>query len=236
VSLRYFNAAGAAEDASIGEDPTRTLNLIPLVMQALLGRRPPVQVFGIDYPTPDGTAIRDYIHVDDLADAHVRALDFLTERGLTATVNLGTGLGSSVREVLARAPHLPSWVRVYSTTSRICAGVRTPPNEGMVSNALDRPFVTTVISSSTFRKSLVTWAASRALWQFAHLAWKTWAPCWTGASVVDVELVDRELVWRPLPPQAETTKPVAATSPITLAVERHTRFAPYGRHRLRPLT
>lgn len=103
VSLRYFNAAGAAEHATIGEDPTRTLNLIPLVMRALLGRRPPVQVFGTDYPTPDGTAIRDYIHIDDLADAHVRALDFLAEGGRTATVNVGTGVGSSVREVLAAA-------------------------------------------------------------------------------------------------------------------------------------
>jgi UDP-glucose 4-epimerase len=89
VSLRYFNAAGAAEDGSIGEDSTVTMNLIPLTMQALLGRRPPVRVFGTDYPTPDGTAVRDYIHVDDLADAHVRAVDFLAEGGETATVNVG---------------------------------------------------------------------------------------------------------------------------------------------------
>jgi UDP-glucose 4-epimerase len=97
VSLRYFNAAGAAEDGSMGEDSSVTMNLIPLVMRALLGRRPPVQVFGTDYPTPDGTAVRDYVHVDDLADAHVRALDFLADGGETATVNLGTGVGSSVR-------------------------------------------------------------------------------------------------------------------------------------------
>lgn len=103
VSLRYFNAAGAAEDASIGEDPAATTNLIPVVMQALLDKRPPVQVFGTDYPTPDGTAIRDYIHVDDLADAHLRALDFLERGGPTSAVNLGTGVGSSVREVLAAA-------------------------------------------------------------------------------------------------------------------------------------
>jgi UDP-glucose-4-epimerase GalE len=103
VSLRYFNAAGAAEDGSMGEDSSVTMNLIPLAMQALLGRRPPVQVFGTDYPTRDGTAVRDYIHVEDLADAHVRALDFLAEGGQTASVNLGTGVGSSVREVLAAA-------------------------------------------------------------------------------------------------------------------------------------
>jgi UDP-glucose-4-epimerase GalE len=103
VSLRYFNAAGAAGDGSIGEDATFTLNLIPLVMQALLGQRPPVRVFGTDYPTPDGTAIRDYVHVEDLAEAHVRALDFLAEEGPTVEVNLGTGVGSSVRDVLAAA-------------------------------------------------------------------------------------------------------------------------------------
>ena len=103
VSLRYFNAAGAAADGSIGEDPRVTTNLIPLVMQALLGRRPPVQVFGTDYPTADGTAIRDYVHVEDLADAHVRALDLLAEGGQTTTLNLATGVGSSVREVLAAA-------------------------------------------------------------------------------------------------------------------------------------
>jgi UDP-glucose-4-epimerase GalE len=103
VSLRYFHAAGAAEDGSIGEDPTTTMNLIPIVMQALLGRRAHVEVFGTDYPTPDGTAIRDYVHVEDLAEAHVRALDYLADAGQTATVNVGTGVGSSVREVLTAA-------------------------------------------------------------------------------------------------------------------------------------
>jgi UDP-glucose-4-epimerase GalE len=77
VSLRYFNAAGAMPDASIGEDWTLTLNLIPLVMKAALGKAPQIRVFGTDYPTPDGTAIRDYIHVLDLADAHIKALEFL---------------------------------------------------------------------------------------------------------------------------------------------------------------
>ena len=81
VSLRYFNAAGASHDAAIGEDWTFSINLVPLVMKAVLGAGPPVQVFGDDYPTPDGTCIRDYIHVDDLADAHVRALDYLGAGG-----------------------------------------------------------------------------------------------------------------------------------------------------------
>jgi UDP-glucose-4-epimerase GalE len=100
VSLRYFNAAGASPDATMGEDWTATFCLVPLVMKALLGRRPPVQLYGTDYPTPDGTAIRDYIHVNDLADAHVRALDHLTGGGETLALNVGTGSGSSVRQVI----------------------------------------------------------------------------------------------------------------------------------------
>jgi UDP-glucose-4-epimerase GalE len=103
VSLRYFNAAGAAMDGSLGEDWTVTTNLVPVAMKALLGQSPPLRVFGTDYPTPDGTAIRDYIHVDDLADAHLRSLDYLARGGDSAAVNLGTGIGSSVREVLAAA-------------------------------------------------------------------------------------------------------------------------------------
>jgi UDP-glucose-4-epimerase GalE len=101
LSLRYFNAAGAADDAAIGEDWAHSANLIPLVMKAVLGVIPHVRVFGTDYPTPDGTAIRDYIHVDDLAVAHARALDHLELGGATTAINVGTGVGSSVWEVLA---------------------------------------------------------------------------------------------------------------------------------------
>ena len=103
VSLRYFNAAGAWPDGSIGEDWTVTINLIPLLMKAVLGRRPPLEVYGTDYPTPDGTAIRDYVHIVDLADAHIRALEYLEGGGETTVLNLGTGLGSSVLEVLGAA-------------------------------------------------------------------------------------------------------------------------------------
>jgi UDP-glucose-4-epimerase GalE len=103
VSLRYFNAAGAAADGSIGEDWTYSQNLVPLAMKAVLGRRPPLQVFGTDYPTPDGTAIRDYIHVEDLADAHVKALDHLESGGETVALNVGTGVGSSVQQVIDAA-------------------------------------------------------------------------------------------------------------------------------------
>jgi UDP-glucose-4-epimerase GalE len=101
ISLRYFNAAGASSDGAIGEDWTFSINLVPLVMKAALGAGPPVRVFGRDYPTPDGTCIRDYIHVEDLADAHVRALDQLGNGGgRSLAVNLGTGTGSSVLDVI----------------------------------------------------------------------------------------------------------------------------------------
>ncbi|MDQ6838152.1 MAG: UDP-glucose 4-epimerase GalE [Actinomycetota bacterium] len=103
VPLRYFNAAGASLDASIGEDSAVTLNLVPLVMDAALGRRVPLRVFGTDYPTPDGTNIRDYVHVVDLADAHLRALEYLEAGNDSTAVNLGTGRGSSVLEVIESA-------------------------------------------------------------------------------------------------------------------------------------
>jgi len=100
VSLRYFNAAGAALDGRHGEDWTDAPNLVPVVIKATLGRGPAVRILGSDYPTPDGSAIRDYIHVADLADAHVRAIEALAD-GLESTVlNLGTGRGASVREVV----------------------------------------------------------------------------------------------------------------------------------------
>lgn len=101
VSLRYFNAAGASLDGVIGEDWTVTSNLVPIVMKALLGHSGEVEVFGSDYPTRDGTAIRDYIHVDDLAIAHVKALDYLAGGGSSTALNVGTGVGSTVLEVIS---------------------------------------------------------------------------------------------------------------------------------------
>lgn len=101
MALRYFNAAGADPEGEIGEAHDPETHLIPLTIQAALGRRETLQVFGTDYPTPDGTAIRDYIHVTDLADAHVRALQFLLDGGASTAVNLGTGNGYSVRDVIA---------------------------------------------------------------------------------------------------------------------------------------
>jgi UDP-glucose 4-epimerase len=100
VSLRYFNVAGAS--GSLGERHDPETHLIPLVLQAAAGARPSVKIFGTDYPTPDGTAVRDYIHVDDLARAHLLALDATAEGG-HAIFNLGNGAGFSVREVIETA-------------------------------------------------------------------------------------------------------------------------------------
>jgi UDP-glucose 4-epimerase len=100
VALRYFNAAGASFDGRIGEDWTHSQNLVPLAMKAVLLKDRRLSVFGDDYPTPDGTCIRDYIHVADLADAHVKALDYLGRGGTTVAVNVGTGIGSSVLDVI----------------------------------------------------------------------------------------------------------------------------------------
>jgi UDP-arabinose 4-epimerase len=100
VCLRYFNAAGADPECEIGECHTPETHLIPLVIYTALGLTPAVTVFGTDYPTPDGTAVRDYIHVCDLAEAHVRALDYLYRGGPSTAVNLGIGTGHSVRDVV----------------------------------------------------------------------------------------------------------------------------------------
>ncbi|MCQ6558832.1 UDP-glucose 4-epimerase GalE [Paenibacillus mendelii] len=100
VSLRYFNAAGAHASGQIGEDHSPETHLIPLVLQAALGQRPHISVFGEDYPTEDGTCIRDYIHVSDLADAHVLAVDRLRQGGDSAVYNLGNGTGFSVKQVI----------------------------------------------------------------------------------------------------------------------------------------
>ena len=103
VSLRYFNAAGADPDGEIGEDHTPETHLIPLVLDTAMGRREQLEIFGSDYDTPDGTCIRDYIHVTDLADAHLLALDYLNKGGESDVFNLGNGNGFSVREVISSA-------------------------------------------------------------------------------------------------------------------------------------
>jgi UDP-glucose 4-epimerase len=102
AALRYFNASGCATDGQLGEDHDPETHLIPVILQAILGVRPGITVFGTDYPTPDGTNVRDYIHVDDLADAHIAAMEKLDQQPATFA-NLGTGRGFSVKEIIATA-------------------------------------------------------------------------------------------------------------------------------------
>ncbi|WP_438482959.1 UDP-glucose 4-epimerase GalE [Oleiharenicola lentus] len=100
ATFRYFNAAGAAEDGSIGEDHNPETHLIPLAFGAAQGLRPALQIFGDDYPTPDGTCLRDYVHVDDLSRAHIAVFEKLEQPGAALFYNLGTGQPTSVREVI----------------------------------------------------------------------------------------------------------------------------------------
>ncbi len=103
VYFRYFNAAGADPAGLLGEDHNPETHLLPLVLMAALGKRDSVSIFGTDYPTPDGTCIRDYIHVTDLADAHILGLEYLLKGGNTSVFNLGNGQGFSVKEAIDTA-------------------------------------------------------------------------------------------------------------------------------------
>lgn len=154
VSLRYFNAAGASDDGQFGEVWDRSINLVPVAMKAALGRRPPLQVFGDDYPTPDGTCIRDYIHVDDLADAHVRSLDYLAGGGNTISLNVGTGVGSSVLDVI-------------NATER--AAARPVPHEIVARRAGD-PVAT--YADPTLITATLGWQATRTLDHIVESAWR----------------------------------------------------------------
>jgi UDP-arabinose 4-epimerase len=141
VALRYFNAAGCDRGGEIGEEHDPETHLIPLVLRAALGSAPPVAIFGTDYPTPDGTAIRDYIHVEDLASAHVRALDHLAKGGVNAAVNLATGRGYSVREIIAA---------VARATGRAVPHRETPRRPG------DPP---ALVADPSLARSLLGWQA-----------------------------------------------------------------------------
>jgi UDP-glucose 4-epimerase len=132
AALRYFNASGAAEDGSIGEDHKPETHLIPLILQVALGQRQEITVFGDDYPTPDGTCIRDYIHVMDIADAHVRALDHLLAGGESCALNLANAQGFSVKEVIAAAE------RVCGQQIRVQTTARRPGDPAVLIGAADR--------------------------------------------------------------------------------------------------
>lgn len=120
VCFRYFNAAGAHPDGILGEDHDPETHLIPLVLQTALGKRAAIHVYGTDYPTPDGTCIRDYIHVCDLADAHVLGLQYLLKGGDSTVFNLGNGNGFSVRQVIDAAE------RVTGRSIPVVEGDRRP--------------------------------------------------------------------------------------------------------------
>ncbi len=138
VSFRYFNAAGSDADAGIGESHEPETHLIPLLLDAALGRRGPVTVFGLDYPTPDGSCIRDYIHVRDLADAHVRAVTYLMNGGASQILNLGMGQGFSVLDVIAAVERVTGksvpWVAGERRAGDATALVSDPANAMRVLN------------------------------------------------------------------------------------------------------
>jgi UDP-glucose 4-epimerase len=119
ASLRYFNASGCAADGTLGEDHDPETHLIPVVLQAIMGVRPGITVFGTDYPTKDGTNVRDYIHVDDLADAHIAAMERLDEHR-QLFCNLGTGHGFSVKEIIRSAE------KVTGKSAPVTYGPRRP--------------------------------------------------------------------------------------------------------------
>jgi UDP-glucose-4-epimerase GalE len=160
VILRYFNASGADSNNEIGEDHDPETHLVPLVIGAALNHYPPIQIFGDDYPTPDGTAIRDYVHVSDLADAHVKAVQHLFEGKESLAVNLGSGHGSSVLEVIR-------------TVERITG--RSVPFKLAARRAGD-PAILVADSSKALEK--LGWKPSRNLDEIVETAWRWHERSW----------------------------------------------------------
>jgi UDP-arabinose 4-epimerase len=154
VALRYFNAAGAHADCTIGEMHSPETHLIPLAMRAALGTAPPLRVFGSNLETPDGTCIRDFIHVSDLGAAHVLALEYLKSGGGSISLNLGTGKGTSVTELL-------------STVERIAG--RAVPHVFAEARPGDPPVLYADPSKS---RSILGWEAKRDLDEIVSSAWK----------------------------------------------------------------
>src|SRR2546422_5314377 len=158
VSLRYFNAAGATEQR--GEDHDPETHLIPNILAVALGKQPAVSIFGTDYPTADGTAVRDYIDVVDIADAHVRALEVSLDSGAPVAVNLGTGAGQSVRQVVEVARRLTG--RPIATVER----ARRPGDPPALVAAVQR--AATVLGWRTKHSSLEEILESAWQWHRAH--------------------------------------------------------------------
>jgi UDP-glucose 4-epimerase len=155
VSLRYFNVAGALEDGSIGEDHSPETHLIPLILQVPNGRREHITIFGEDYPTADGTCIRDYIHVVDLVDAHIKALAYLQQGKDSEIFNLGNGQGFSVREMIAAA------VRATGQPIKVELGARRAGDPAQL------------IASSEKAKTVLGWQPQyTAVEEIIKTAWK----------------------------------------------------------------
>ena len=155
AALRYFNAAGANTDVDIGEDHSPETHLIPIVLQAALGKRPHVGIFGEDYPTADGTCVRDYIHVRDLAQAHLLALEYLDRGGESGSFNLGSGDGFSVKEIIDTA---------RKVTGKPIPAVAEPRRAGDPS---------VLIASNQKAREVLGWVPQRGLTEIIADAW-TW--------------------------------------------------------------
>ena len=153
AALRYFNAAGADDSGEIGEAHDPETHLIPLALEAAQGIRP-IEVFGRDYPTPDGTCIRDYIHVNDLAEAHALALEYLDAGGAAVALNLGTGQGNSVMQVLAA---------VEAATGR-------PPDRRYGARRPGDP--PALVADPTRAQQVLGWKARRSLTNIVETAWR----------------------------------------------------------------
>lgn len=153
VSFRYFNAGGADEGGAIGELHDPEPHLIPVAFEAIRGKRPALEIFGTDYPTPDGTCIRDYIHVTDLAEAHLAGLEYLA-KGESTALNLGTGQGYSVKEVI-------------STIERV-TGKKVPVRQSSRRPG-DPP---SLVADPTRAEKTLNWKAKRLLEEIVSTAWK----------------------------------------------------------------
>jgi len=154
ASLRYFNAAGADEEGGIGECHDPETHLIPLALEAAAGNGGELQVFGNDYPTPDGTCVRDYIHVNDLASAHVKALQHLANAGTSFAANLGTGEGYSVMEILGAIEKITG---------------KKVPHRIVGRRAGDPP---SLVADPSRAQKLLQWKATRSLSDIIATAWQ----------------------------------------------------------------
>lgn len=153
ASLRYFNAAGADASGEIGELHQPETHLIPLALRAAAGLGPELQIFGTDYPTPDGTCVRDYIHVSDLASAHLKALDHLAAGKESFAVNVGTGTGASVQEVISAVEEVTG---------------KSVPRKLVQRRPGDPP---TLVANPAKAQTLLQWKATRGLREVVATAW-----------------------------------------------------------------